>query len=486
MRTIGLFILSVFVFVSVGCGDDDSAYYSGGGYYEPSVVNSYCPNAETNSSVIYFSYDDSASTAAVELSKYQLGKGVLPDSSLGRAWEFLNYEQFTAGTLESTGLFNVSMGLWEREPLSGSAGKDYKLGVYVSSPWIGVETRSNVVITLIVDISGSMGSDILQLDSESTSRLDLVKSGLLRMLEYSLKDGDVLNLVTFSSSSKVLFSNYSYSAKKDEMISIVNGLALDGSTDLNAGVNKGYQVARNTFDPGKINRVILLTDAYANTGEIDPDFISQYTSINEQEGIYFSALGISGGYNEPFLDKLTEAGKGGFFSILTKTDANRAFEDRFISLVNVAARDVRFKLEYPSSLKHILTASESSSTNIDDVLPSNFSYNTSQYFFEGFRHDGSGLVSSDLFTLTIMYKDPATGVEKTEVFSKTVADVLGLQNGNIRDAECVYLFTQLVARKMSSASIYSNLNMYYTNYSSSLADEYRNLIRIYTNLSVGE
>ena len=42
----------------------------------------------------YFSYDDSASTSGVELVKYYLKNGQKPDSSWGRSYEFLNYEEF--------------------------------------------------------------------------------------------------------------------------------------------------------------------------------------------------------------------------------------------------------------------------------------------------------------------------------------------------------------------------------------------------------
>jgi len=53
-----------------------------------------------------------------------------------------------------------------------------------------------------------------------------------------------------------------------------------GTTNLNDGIEKGYDIALDTFDSSKMNRLVLITDAYANTGEIDSTIISQNTRIN--------------------------------------------------------------------------------------------------------------------------------------------------------------------------------------------------------------
>ena len=176
-----------------------------------------------------------------------------------------------------------------------------------------------------------------------------------------------------------------------------------GSTNLAAGIDAAYQAALNTYDPEKTNRVIILTDAYANTGQIDPAIIAQNVVINNQEGIYFSGLGISDDFNEAFLNELTEAGKGAYFSIVTQNDAQRAFKDRFIALLSIAAKDVQFRMDYPGLLKHDETAAEETSGDPGEVQTTNFSYNTSQYFFEGFLLESGEVLPESTFKLTINY-----------------------------------------------------------------------------------
>lgn len=71
------------------------------------------PPPLADSDFFYFSYDDSASTAGVALSKEVLKLQQLPDPSLLRPWEFLNAAHFEHEAQVSLGLFKVSMGIWK-------------------------------------------------------------------------------------------------------------------------------------------------------------------------------------------------------------------------------------------------------------------------------------------------------------------------------------------------------------------------------------
>ena len=433
----------------------------------------------------YFSYDDSASTAAVELVKYQINNGQQVASNLARPWEFLNFEEFSPAATENTGLFDISMGIWKRPALEAGFADEYKLGVYLASPVIEKETRKNVVITLVVDISGSMATTTTRVDNVTTTRMDIVKYGLGRMVE-SLKAGDVINVITFDTTARIVAQGLTYENNLADYMAIVDALAPTGTTNLADGVDKGYQAAFATFDPAKTNRIVMLTDAFANTGVIDTSIISNNIVINNMEGIYFSGLGISLNFNEAFLNEIVEAGKGAYFTLATKNDAARAFTDRFCALLTVAAKDVQFRLDYPMGLIHDESASEQSSTDPADVQPTNFSYNTSQYFFEGFKTEQSSDFTSETFKLTIMYKNPDDGTPVTEVYEKPVSALLDVDNNLLRDAETIFLLTQLIGKQQGVAAVNQVLNTYYTNYTSPLFDEYLGLILKYSQTIAGK
>ena len=79
-------------------------------------------------------------------------------------------------------------------------------------------------------------------------------------------------------------------------------------------------------------------------------------------------------FNDTFLNVITDKGKGAYFACITKNDAKKNFQDRFISLVQVAAREVKFRLDFPYDLIHIDSGSEESSKDPNKVQATNFSY----------------------------------------------------------------------------------------------------------------
>ncbi len=488
MKTMGKSIMILFVFAALiglnqGCSEPGDG---GGGSFGPAVLPSGSPETSTPdaagaaSNFFYFSYDDSASTAAVELVKYRLNHGRVPSPSLARPWEFLNFESFDPANPEPLGTFSVSWGLMSR-PSATSDAAELHLGVYVRSPAVTLAERQNVVLTLVVDVSGSMDW-LSSTDAEiSPRKLDVVKYGLNQMTG-ALKEGDIVNLVTFSNDAKIVLQNVTFSGIPSNFIPAVNALEIEGGTNLAAGLKKGYEVAVGAFDPTKLNRVVMITDAYANIGEVDSTVISHNTRINELEGIYFSGIGVGADFNEAFLNDLTEAGKGAYFTVITNLDAKRALRERFIALASVAARHVQFRLDYPQTLTHISTAAEESSTVQQEVKPTNFSYNTDQYFYEVFSAAAS-TDPSQRFTLTISYSDPRTLQPVTETITKTLGELLGLQENNIRDAETIFLFTQLVGNRISREKVDNILQTFYVGYSSQLFTEYLDLINKYRNLT---
>ncbi len=442
---------------------------------EPSPTSSTAPTLAPASKFFYFSYDDSASTAGVEQTKYALKQRLQPNASWVRPWEFLSYERFAAQSQQPLGSFKVSMGLWQHSQPGQNNVTAYDLGVHVSAPEMTMDNRRNLVLTLVVDVSGSMNNSSeaqVEQGGAAPSLMEVAHTGL-KQLASQLKSGDVINVVSFSDEAKVLLSNWAYKGDASEYLRVVDALQPEASTNLEAGINKAYELAQVSYNRDKINRVVMLTDAFANRGSVNSDVIKRAASSNNAEGIYFSGLGFGYNFNEAFLNDLTEAGKGTYFSLITKSDATRAFGERFMSLVNIAARDVRFRLDYPGMLTRGKSASEQSSTNASDVQPIHFSYNTSQYFLEQFKTEGESTLSSGNFKLTINYKDPVTGSDQQQVLDLPLNQILGQDLNNIKDARVITLLTGLIRGEISREAGRQELNELLNNHTSPLATEYK-------------
>ncbi len=440
----------------------------------------------------YFSYDDSASTAGVEQTKFALGRAnpVNPNPSWVRPWEFLNYETFTVQNLKDLGTFQVAMGLWQHTVSNTAAGDAqagsqtaYDLGVQVKTPEISKAQRQNLVLTLLLDVSGSMDSASVQLnESGQTPNLLAVAKAGLRALPAQLKAGDVVNLITFSDNATTRVEAWKYEGDTTAWLAAVDALRTESGTNLNAGLQSAYALARTYYDANKTNRVMMLTDAYANQGQVNADIIAQNTRINNAEGIYFSGLGFGFDFNEGFLNTLTEAGKGSYTSVISVADAERAFGERFIALTQIAARDVRFRLDYPAALQRTVSAAEQSSQVASEVEPIHFAANSSQYFLERFQASGEGNVSGSV-KLTIAYTDPVSGEGREEVLSVPVSELLNQELSSIKDARMVTLLTQLILGKITPQAAREEMQSLLQSHSSALASEYQKYIEIWLRMN---
>lgn len=414
----------------------------------------------------YFSYDDSASVAGVELVKQALRTERLPKPEWARTWEFLNYEPFDHIDQQSSnnGLFKVSLGLWKYDSPSNPYLATYEVGAHVTAPFQCKETRQTLNLTVLVDVSASMNEPAavdLTEGGEIPSKMTLVRAGLKDIFD-SLRPGDVVHLVEFSTKPFTQLENFTVGKdNQNTFMSAVDKLTASGGTNLQAGIEAAYRQAQKLFDKSKMNRVLILTDTKPNeSGElpIDSNLIKSMAAQNNHAGIYLSALGMGYTHNQALLNQITEAGRGAYYTIQTRADIKEAMHDRFIPLMSVIARNARFKLEFPGWLRHGKTAAEQVSADPAKVQPTNFSANTSQYFWEQFQANKADYKGNETVKLTISYQDPLNGAQRTEVFEKPLAQILGKDLGNIQAAHMVQLTTSLIKRELTGEQAQAELD----------------------------
>ena len=423
---------------------------------DPSENSSALPAATTS---FFFSYDESGSTASRDLTFAALADGKAPQRSWGRPYEYLNAESFDHFDLTMAAPFNVSMGLYKAStgeiPVGRSVnGSVYALGINLTGPTLTHAERDNVALTLLVDISGSMTmpySDAAH--GEIYTRLDVVKEGLFRLLT-QLKEGDILSLVTFERSAKTVIDRWVYQQDDNSFFNAIASLKATGSTNLDRGIDEAYSAANALFDPEKSNRVIILTDANANTGEVDPAVIAQSTVINDAEGIHFSGIGIGEGFDDRFLNELTDIGKGTYSAMITPNDAQRIFADNFMRFLSPAVKNVKFQLTYPQALNQFYSAAEDISTDAGEVSSINFSYNSEQFFLELF--EGAGFLSPELeISLGISFTN-AQGEDQQLTITKTLEQLRAVGEGEIKSAVTVTTLAQLVAGQVTCTEVMSS------------------------------
>lgn len=430
------------------------------------------PDIAADATEFYFSYDESESTASRDLSLDAIFSGDYPSEDWGRPYEFLNAEHFGHFNAQTVGPFAVSMGLHTSNNGAIPVGPQYEgdlhtFGISLSGPELSKEDRRNVVLTLLVDVSGSMDVSYGGYRYVAPqSLLDVAQHAMFKLLP-SLKEGDVVNLVTFDTSAETVLVGWQYEDGNCGLVDAVSGLYTRGSTNLNQGIEYAYQAAQETYDPDKANRVIILTDAYANTGEINPQTIADLTVINGLEGIHFSGIGIGDSFNDRFLNELTDIGKGTYSAMITPNDAERIMSSNFTRFVDYAVENVRFKLNYPQSLDQLESAAEDISTEASEVSKVNFSYNSDQFFLESFK---GTVAAEDQVTFTVYYDD-ANGEAQEASLDFSVSEISGQGQDALMSAVMVAKLAQLIGGEISCSELI-NSDFYLSNIETDIFETY--------------
>ena len=95
---------------------------------------------------------------------------------------------------------------------------------------------------------------------------------------------------------------------------------------------------------------MLLTDGLANVGITDLEELGIHASQLLARGVATSTFGVGYGFNEHLLEHMSNQGGGNFYYIDSPLTISRIFEDEFLELVSVTAKDVKVTLEIPAGV----------------------------------------------------------------------------------------------------------------------------------------
>jgi Ca-activated chloride channel family protein len=155
----------------------------------------------------------------------------------------------------------------------------------VAQSWNTLRKRARVL--MVIDVSGSMEQPV---PSAGESRLELAKKAALSSIRQLAPD-DQLGLWSFSSEAagtndppyQVLIPPGPVSQVKAEFGAKVGDLIPNGATALYATTRAAVKSVRDSFDPTKINAVVLLTDG-KNEYDKDNNLDSLVDSLDTEDG----------------------------------------------------------------------------------------------------------------------------------------------------------------------------------------------------------
>src|SRR5690606_27842285 len=149
-------------------------------------------------------------------------------------------------------------------------------------------------VTFVIDTSGSM--DIRE-------RLGLVKASLA-LLAANLRADDTISIVTYGDDADVLLEPTPV-GDSDPIVHAIESLRPGGSTNMEAGLRRGYEQARKAYVENAVNVVVLASDGVANVGVSDSQGLTGLIAEEGRKGISLVTVGFGmGNYNDELMEQL--------------------------------------------------------------------------------------------------------------------------------------------------------------------------------------
>jgi Ca-activated chloride channel homolog len=198
---------------------------------------------------------------------------------------------------------NIDGAAWKREPLS---------------------------LMAVVDRSGSM----------TGLPIETVKAAL-REVVAQLGDDDRLGIAIYGSTSLVHLQPMAVKGNKARLIEAIDAIAIDGSTNMEAGLKIGYDAAFAEAEKfGGKTRMMLFTDEQPNTGNTDPASFMGMANGASRRGIGLTTIGVGLQYDGALATKISSVRGGNLFFLENDGDARATMQKEFRNMVSEVAHDV--------------------------------------------------------------------------------------------------------------------------------------------------
>ena len=191
-------------------------------------------------------------------------------------------------------------------------------------------------LVLLIDVSGSMAPP---------DRLPMLKTAL-RLFVDTMKPTDRIAIVTYAGYSGVALPPTSI-ARKSTILAAIDQLGAGGSTNGAQGIATAYAVARASFMPNGVNRVILATDGDFNVGVTSQTELLKLIEHEKTSGIFLSVFGVgAGNLKDSTMEMLADHGNGHYAYLDSLQEARRVLIREGDATLETVAKDVKFQVEF--------------------------------------------------------------------------------------------------------------------------------------------
>jgi Ca-activated chloride channel family protein len=273
-------------------------------------------------------------TASYAVCRQYIRNGTLPPVGAVRMEEFVNAFEYAYPQRDDATFAVYAEGA--PSPFA-PAGQDVTLlKIAVKARTVGRDRRRAAHIVFVVDASASMGQ---------ADRLPQVQSAL-NLLVDKLAETDRVSLITCAGEARLHLQAVS-AQQRDTIRQTVEAIQPAGPTNLMAGLQLGYAIARRAFVAGQINQVVLCSDGVANVGQTEAQAVLDEVAEDRKQGITLTCVGVGyGAYNDAFLEALADRGDGRYVFLDSSEGAQDTLVGQLAATLETVARDARIQVQF--------------------------------------------------------------------------------------------------------------------------------------------
>ncbi|WP_116716235.1 vWA domain-containing protein, partial [Euzebya tangerina] len=291
----------------------------------PDGINPFVDTAEDDLSTFGLDVD----SGSFDLAAAAIESGRFPQADQVRVEEFVNAQDYGYDA-DASETFTVSTDLAPSPFTSDPDNALLRIGL--STPQ--VDERGPASLVFVVDTSGSMAD-----------HLPLVQDAL-RTLAVELEPGDDVAIVTYSTGARAVL-DATDASNRASILEGISSLQIGGSTNLEAGLDLGYQIARGLAGDDRTTRVILTSDGIANVGNTSPERILDTAQQAASEGIELVTVGFGlDGFNDPLMEQLADQGDGFYAYVDSLQEADTLFRTDLVATQPAIAREARAQVVF--------------------------------------------------------------------------------------------------------------------------------------------
>jgi Ca-activated chloride channel family protein len=199
---------------------------------------------------------------------------------------------------------------------------------------ISRKNRPPANLVFLLDVSGSM---------RSQDKLPLLKTALSG-LAGELGKQDRVSIVVYAGAAGLVLEPTNDTAK---IRAALDRLQAGGSTAGAAGLQLAYNIARDNFIEGGVNRILIGTDGDFNVGQSDTKSLIEMIEHERDNGITLTTLGFgTGNYNEAMMEQIADHGNGNYAYIDSALEAKKVLGEQMSSTLFTIAKDVKIQVEF--------------------------------------------------------------------------------------------------------------------------------------------